>query len=148
MLYLCEFEIIEKQGMYEAYPIGLEGATCGNSLTDVAEMAADWLKGDADLRLMLGQEIPELPLGNTPSHDQGRILLVAVEANVDTIDAVSATEAAEMLGVTRGRVSQMLKAGQLLGFTRGRNTYVSRDSLEARLAEAPKAGRPKKLATA
>ena len=47
-----------------------------------------------------------------------------------------------MLGVSRGRVSQMLAAGQLEGFRRGRAMFVTRESVKARLAEAPKAGRP------
>lgn len=47
-----------------------------------------------------------------------------------------------MLGVSRGRVSQMLAAGQLEGFRRGRATFVTRESVKARLVEAPKAGRP------
>lgn len=144
MFYLCEFELFPDEGMVVAYPFGLEGATCGDDYRDAATMAADWLKGDADMRLMLGHELPELPIGNEPKHEGGRILLVGVDASLENIDAVSAAEAAELLGVSRGRVSQMISSGQLFGFRKGRNTYVSRDSLNARLEEQPKAGRPRK----
>ena len=144
MFYLCEFELFPEEGMVVAYPFGLEGATCGADFRDAAAMAADWLKGDADMRLMLGHELPELPIGNEPRHKGGRILLVGVDASLENIDAVSAAEAAELLGVSRGRVTQMVAAGQLFGFKKGRNAYVSRNSLNARLAEAPKAGRPRK----
>ena len=148
MFYLCEFELFPDEGAISAYPFGLEGATSGKDFREASEMAADWLKGDADLRLMLGHNLPDLPLGNEPVHEGGRILLVGVDANLENIDSVTATEAAALLGVSRGRVTQMVNAGQLLGFRKGRNAYVSRTSVEVRLAEQPKAGRPRKALTA
>ncbi len=148
MFYMCEFELFPEGDMVAAYPVGLEGATCGTDFRDAAEMAADWLKGDADMRLMLGHELPDLPIGAEPTHDGGRMLLVGVDASLDNIDAVTATEAADALGVSRGRVTQMINAGKLFGFRKGRNTYVTRASLAARKAESPRAGRPKKAARA
>ncbi len=148
MFYMCEFELFPDGDVVAAYPVGLEGATCGDDWRDAAEMAADWLKGDADMRLMLGQELPELPIGAEPAHEGGRMLLVGVDASLDNIDAVTATEAAEMLGVSRGRVTQMVAAGKLFGFRKGRNAYVTRASVEARKAEEPRAGRPKRAVTA
>lgn len=145
-MYLCEFELFEDEGMICAFPFGLEGATCGTDWRDAAEMAADWLKGDGEYRLMLGQDIPELPFGNKPEHESGRVMLVGVDVSLDGIDTVKASEAAERLGVSRSRVSQMLTSQKLMGFRKGRDTYVTRDSLEARLAEQPKAGRPRKKA--
>lgn len=143
MFYLCEFELYEDEGMVTALPFGLEGGTCGTDFRDAAEMAADWLKGDADMRLILGHDLPELPIGNKPEHG-GQLLLVGVDASLDNIDAVPAHKAADMLGVTRARVSQMLKTQRLLGFRKGRDVFVTKDSLRARMAEKPKAGRPKK----
>lgn len=145
MFYMCEFELVPEGDMISAYPVGLDGATCGYDYKDAAEMAADWLKGDADMRLMLGQDLPELPIGTEPTHPGGRMLLVGVDASLESIDAVPASEAAEMLGVSRGRITQMVDAGQLFGFRKGRNSYVTRASVEARKAEAPKVGRPKKV---
>lgn len=145
MFYLCEFELYEEEGMVTASPFGLEGGTCGSDFRDAAEMAADWLKGDADMRLMLGRDLPELPIGNEPSHG-GQLLLVGVDASLDNIDALPAHEAAELLGVSRARVSQMMKSQQLFGFRKGRDAFVTRDSLRARMAEKPKSGRPKKKA--
>ena len=43
-----------------------------------------------------------------------------------------------MLGVTKGRVSQMVKANQLEAFRDGGTVWVTLDSIEARLAEKPK----------
>lgn len=144
MFYMCEFELFPDGDLVCAYPVGLEGATCGDDWRDAAEMAADWLKGDADMRLMLGQELPELPIGSEPVHEGGRMLLVGVDASLDNIDAVTASEAAEMLSVSRGRITQMIDSGQLFGFRKGRNTYVTCASVEARRTKTPKAGRPRK----
>ena len=69
---------------------------------------------------------------------------VAVNADKDTVRKVNASRAAEMLGVTKGRVSQMVKANQLEAFRDGGTVWVTLDSIEARLAEKPKAGRPAK----
>ena len=80
-------------------------------------------------------------------YTSGRILLVAVEASLDTVPAVTASEAAELLGVSRARVSQMLKSGLLMGFRKGRDSFITRYSVDARLREKPKAGRPKKAAS-
>lgn len=46
-------------------------------------------------------------------------LLVAVNADKGTVRKVNASCAAEMLGVTKGRVSQMVKANQLEAFRDG-----------------------------
>ena len=70
-----------------------------------------------------------------------------MEASLDTVPAVTASEAAELLGVSRARVSQMLKAGLLMGFRKGRDSFITRYSVDARLREKPKAGRPKKAAS-
>lgn len=94
---------------------------------------------------MNGTPLPSPTFGNTAEHG-GTIGVVGVETSLEAIDTVLASEAAEMLGVSRGRVSQMLAAGQLEGFRRGRATFVTRESVKARLAEAPKAGRPHRQA--
>ena len=70
-----------------------------------------------------------------------------MEASLDTVPAVTASEAAELLGVSRARVSQMLKSGLLMGSRKGRDSFITRYSVDARLREKPKAGRPKKAAS-
>ena len=56
----------------------------------------------------------------------------------------SLLEEARMLGVTPGRVTQMVSAEQLQPFRRGGRTLITLDSVEARIAAAPKSGRPRK----
>lgn len=143
MLFLCEFEIFKSETMYVAVPCGLDGATQGYDLADASFMAYDWLRMMGEDMLMRGQELPKLPLGNSPQ-EGGRMLLVGVDVSLDTINKVTASEAAEMLGVSRSRVSQMLKVHLLDGYKDGRDTYITIDSVNARLEERPKAGRPKK----
>ena len=135
MLYVFEFELVEEgDGWVVSYPFDFDGATQGFGLAEASEMSADWLKTMLEYRLMVGEEIPDATLGNEPKRG-GRVLLVAVDASLDTVDAVSAKEAAEMLGVTKGRVSQLLKAGKLLGYRNGRDVYVTKDSVNARLLQ-------------
>ena len=96
---------------------------------------------------MHGLDFPEATFGNEPKNG-GRNIIVAVSADVGTVAKVLPSEAARMLGVTPGRVTQMVAAGQLEAFEDAGRTWVTVASVEARIAEAPKAGRPRKATTA
>ena len=144
MLAVYEFELFEDGEVTVAVPFGLEGGTQGAGYADACAMAAEWLKGEAEQRMMTGQSLPEPSFGNDPEHG-GRVAIVAVDADPGTVPTVAASEAAEMLGVSRPRISQMLASGLLEGYRKGGGTFVTVASVEARLAEAPKAGRPKAL---
>jgi excisionase family DNA binding protein len=74
-------------------------------------------------------------------------MVIAVSTSLNEIDAVRASEAAELLGVSRARVSHMIRDNLLEGFRRGRDSYVTRDSVNARLADPRPAGRPRKKLT-
>lgn len=145
MLAVYEFELFEDGGLVLALPFDFEGGTQGRDLKDASEMAADWLKGEIEHRMMTGEPIPEPTFGNDPQHG-GRIAIVAVDADLDSMETVAASDAADMLGVTRGRISQMIASGQLEGYRKGRATFVTLESVKARIAESPKAGRPTKRA--
>lgn len=147
MRFTYEFEVFPSEGWFLAFPFGLEGGTQGHTMTEVVQMTAEWLEGEAQHALMSGSVLPPPTFGNTPIHPNGRILVVSVEASLDDIEAVSASDAAKLLGVSRPRVSQMLKTGQLIGWNVGRSVFVTRASIEARLAEKPSSGRPRKVST-
>lgn len=68
-------------------------------------------------------------------HFRGVTKTVCVDADLSRVPSVSATEAAERLGVSRPRVTQMVESGRLMGWRDGRNARVSLDSLNARLAK-------------
>lgn len=148
MLYVYEFELVKDGKHIAAFPYDFDGGTQGIDLAEVSEMAADWLRSEIEYRLMGNEEIPEATLGHEPEREGGRVVIVAVDVSLDSVKTVSASKAAEMLGVSNGRVSQMLKDQSLAGYRKGRDTFVTIDSITARLAESPKAGRPKKAAMA
>lgn len=143
MLHVYEFEVFEDEGWLLAFPYDLEGGTQGKTMREVAEMAADWLQGEMEHRALKDIPFPEPTFGNKPRHG-GENMIVAVNAGLDTVETVTAGEAAEMLGVSRPRVSQMLKTGQLEGHSKGRATLVTVASVKARLDEKPRPGRPRK----
>lgn len=141
MLYVYEFEIVKNGKWFLAFPYDFEGATQGESFGEACEMAADWLKTEIEWRLMDGEDIPTATFDNT-SRNGAKTVVVAVEAGLETIRRVTAAEAAKRLGVTRGRVSQMIKSDVLETFELDGRTWVTEDSVNARLEEHPTAGRP------
>ena len=143
MFKVYEFEVFQEGGWYLACPYDFEGGTQGETFDELCEMTADWLKVMLEDCAIRGVEPPAATFGNEPRHG-GRIMLVGVEASRETVRRVSASEAARMLGVTPGRVTQMLDVGRLEGWREGARTWVTVDSIEARLEEHPKAGRPRK----
>ena len=147
MLRVYEFEVFEDGGLFLALPYDFDGGTQGGTFAEACEAAAGWLQSECEERALHGLPFPEPTFGNEPRNG-GKTVIVAVSAGRDTVRKVRAAQAAEMLGVTRGRVSQMISAGRLESFRDGGTVWVTADSVEARMAEAPKAGRPRKTAMA
>ena len=145
-LAVYEFEVFRSEGVYIAEPYDMEGGTMGETYEELCEMVADWLRGEVEYRDVHGIELPAPTFGNQPRHG-GSNLVFAVAAGRETVDKVSASEAARILGVTPSRITHMLASNLLEGWREGRNTYVTVDSVNARLADRPRAGRPA-LATA
>ena len=144
-----EFEMYrgEEQWIIEAYDFPL-CITQGEDAEDACESAADLLREFMHDAMMGGSELPPSTFGHEPENG-GVNVIVSVDTTLDAVRKVSASEAARMLGVGRSRVTAMLESKRLDGWRDGRNTWVALDSVEARLAEQPKAGRPRKsLATA
>ena len=67
----------------------------------------------------------------------------SIDASVDAIDTITASEAAEKLGVSRARTSQMVKAGILEGYTKGNASFITCESVQRRLNSKPRPGRPR-----
>lgn len=127
-----EFEVMQSEGYFTAIPYDLEGATQGEDWSDLVDMVLDWLKVYLEDCDMHGKSLPKATFGNAPRYG-GTNLVVAMQAGRETVEKVTATEAARLLGVSRGRISQMLKSALLEGWQEGRNTYVTVDSLKCRL---------------
>ncbi|MBM6775110.1 helix-turn-helix domain-containing protein [Olsenella profusa] len=145
MFVMAEFELVETECVVLAVPHGLEGGTEGSDPRDASMMAAEWLRGEAEHWLMAGTEPPELPIGLPPAHG-GTVILIGVDVSLEAIDTVTASEAARALGVSRPRITQMIRSGRLEGYTKGHATFVTRASVEARLVDPPHPGRPRKKA--
>jgi excisionase family DNA binding protein len=144
-MYICEFEFEQAGDFILCWPFfpGRVDCTQGKDFDDAIEMAADWLKTIVLDYLMNGEEVPNLPRGNEPKHGGG-IITVAVDASLAEIPAVTAQEAAGLLGVSSARINQLVKAGYLDSWKVGRTRMVSIESIQARLADERKAGRPKR----
>ena len=148
MLFIREFEIVPAEGGFVALPVSMEGGTEGDTFEEAVAMAADWLRMMALDALLHGRELGSAGLGNEP-REGGRMVAVAVEADVSDAPAMTAAQAAQALGVSTARVAQMCAAGQLASWKVGATRMVACESVEERLAEAPRAGRPRReLATA
>lgn len=143
MLYLREFEFYEDDGYVIAEPFGLGAGTFGDDFEDALDSAADYMRTVIEDLLIDGKEVPKPSFGNKASHN-GRIVVMAVDCDLARVDAVSAADAARMLGVSRARVTQMCKAGLLQSWRDGGKRLITRDSVKARLREKPSAGRPRK----
>lgn len=142
MIYIQEFELVEEDGMVSATPFGLEGGTCGNDVEEAVAMAVDWFKGHIEHQLVSGMSPKSGRLGNEPRNG-GRVVAVSVDCDLSRVDAVTAADAARMLGVSTARVAQMCASGRLVSWKDGSRRMVARSSVDARLSESPKAGRPK-----
>lgn len=134
MFYMQEFEIFKSEGLYVAFPFDLGGGTEGETFAEAVEMAGDWLRVAIQDALMHNRELPSPTFGNEPQ-EGGKVVLVGIGTTLNDIPSVSAAEAAEMLGVSRPRITKMLQTGQLEGWRDGRNTRVTIDSVNARLEE-------------
>ena len=146
MVYVWEFEFFDSDGVVDAVPCGSlgGGGTFGSDLNDAVESAADFLPCMVDDHLMGGVDLLAPDFGHEPQHG-GKIISVAVSRKLNDIPAVTAVDAARMLGVSSARVSQLINAGLLDSWKDGAKRMVSNASIEARLADAPKAERPKEV---
>lgn len=143
MFYVYEFEVFEDEGWFLAFPFDFLGGTQGKTFGEACEMAADWLRVECEHRAMHEEAFPAATFGNDPQHG-GKVVVIGVEAGRDTVRKVTASEAARRLGVSPGRVTQMIAANQLEAFREGKRTWVTIDSIEARLSESHPVGRPRK----
>ncbi|MCL2529827.1 MAG: helix-turn-helix domain-containing protein [Coriobacteriia bacterium] len=143
MQYTYEFEVFESEGWLLAFPFDFDGGTQGEDWEDIAVMAADWLKIVVEDSLMHKYELPKATFGNELKNG-GTRMIVSIETSLNSIDSVSATEAARLLGVSPSRVSHMIRDNLLEAYRDGNRTLITKASIEARLADPRKAGRPRK----
>lgn len=132
-IFMCDFEFVEHKdsGVFVAYPVGLGGATEGHGFDDAVYMAADWLRETALDFLMRGEAWPDLPLGTNATRG-GRMATLAIETSLDRVPAVTAEEAARLLGVSNDRIDQLCEAGHLDSWVVNGTRMVRMESIEDR----------------
>ena len=123
----------------------LEGCfTFGDDINDAVEQAADALITYIAALLKYDDPIPEPVFGHT-APENGKIVALAVEASADyIIDTVSPSRAAELLGVSRSRVSQMIRDNVLVSISVAGERRIDLKSVHDRLNSPRSAGRPSK----
>lgn len=145
MFYVCEFEFVESPHGVTALCLNeWHGATSGEDFADAGECAADWLACMVDDCLMNDRPLPPIELGHEPM-EGGKVIALAVSRELSDIPAMTAAEAARRLGVSSARVAQLINSGLLDSWKDGTRRMVSEASVQARLEDSPKAGRPKAL---
>lgn len=131
MLYLYEIEIFKDDDYYIAVPFDFEGATEGFSKQECLEMAADLLTSEIQHRLMHRDNLPEPTIDNSPQYE-GRIYSLAIDTGIGAIPRMLKSEAARALGISQGRVTQLVKSGKLETFSYQGREYVTKASVDAR----------------
>jgi excisionase family DNA binding protein len=145
-IYEIELQPDEESGAWNVSVPDLPGChTFGDDFNDALVMAADAAMTYVASLIKHGEEVPEPSFGHTAGVG-GKIVALSFEADASYIvDTVSPSEAAVMLGVSRGRVSQMIRDGVLDAYRVGTETRVDHASIEARLAAPRGSGRPRKM---
>lgn len=131
MLYLYEVEIFKDGDFYIAVPFDFEGATEGFSKQECLEMAADLLTSEIQHRLMHRDNLPEPTIDNSPQYE-GKIYSLAIDTGIGAIPRMLKSEAARTLGISQGRVTQLVKSGKLETFSYQGREYVTKASVDAR----------------
>ena len=131
MQYLYEVEIFKDGNFYIAVPFDFNGATEGFSKLECLEMAADLLTSEIQHRLMHRDNLPEPTIDNSPQYE-GKIYSLAIDTGIDAIPRMLKAEAARELGISQGRVSQLIKTGKLETFLYQGKEYVTKASVDAR----------------
>ena len=109
MMYVYEFEFFEDDGWVLAFPLDLnyQAGTQGKDMSEAVYVAADLLNAIAERHILHDLPLPDPVYGHKPKHS-GEIKVIGVNVSPDTIEALRASEAADRLGVSRGRVSNLV----------------------------------------
>ncbi len=115
----------------------------GDTFMDAVKSISNGIETHLAAMLEDGIEIPRPTKVNC---DWGEVVYVSAEPDeVElSLPSVTASQAAEILNVSKPRIYHLAKAGKLDGFKRGRTTWVTRASIDRYLGEPREAGRPRK----
>lgn len=130
--------IIETNGSYYATIPDLPACSVrAGSYEEAVFLLSDYAE-EALSRMLCNSIEPPAPTYGRISYDGYSIATMVLHASDEAnYRVISASQAADMLGVSRARVSQMLKKGTLHGYKTGRDSWVYLASVENRLRYFP-----------
>lgn len=136
----------DEEGGFDVEVPALPGCyTHGDTYAEAAEMAADAVRTYVASLLLHGEAVPRPSFAEPPAGAESMVVCVQADAgHIVRGEVVSAAEASRRLGVTPGRVTHMIDSGVLEGYRRGRRTFVTVKSVERRLEEGARPGRPRR----
>lgn len=145
--YVAVFEEEDVGGFFVHVP-DLPGCfSQGDDLPHALDMIAEAMELWITSLILDGHEVPA-PSSDFACSDSPLRIAVSVETDPKTVTYVemymTVNEAAETLGVTRGRVHQLIATDQLWATKRGRDLFVESESVYNRIASEPRPGRPSK----
>jgi len=116
--------------------------TCGDDYSDAIAMASDVLALWLSSAEIDGITIPKANFHHPLGDNEERVVMSVATDGYPI--SITTNEAAQILGVSVGRVRQLVTSGQLQGEKSGRDYMVSHDSVRARAEKPRQAGRPRK----
>ena len=132
----------DKDGYAVSYPQFPDAVTFGATREEALQRAAQVLVLTIAEYIEDGCELPA-------QQRVAEVLAVNVQitgTDIDKSKCYTIEQAAEMLGVTTGRVSQLANTGKLQAVTFGKKRMVTIASVNKRKANPPSPHRPRKLA--
>lgn len=132
----------DDDGYTVSFPQIPEAVTFGSTREEAVKRAHEVLTLSLAERLEEGEAIPE-------QEHTAEIVSIAVNVDGETIDAskcLTMEQAAEELGVTPGRISQLASSGKLQPVIFGKRKMVTIASVNERKKQGAHAGRPRKAA--
>jgi excisionase family DNA binding protein len=147
MRYIYEITISKDGDYYSMDVPDLSGCfTWGDTIEDVLRKAPDALETHIGAYLADGDDIPPATFGHKTDVDQV-LAVISFDASAASVGAphVASRYAAERLGISKGRVSQLLKDGRLEGYRDGRETMISEASIKRFAANRRGPGKPRKV---
>ena len=148
-IYEAELTPNEYGGYSVSFPQLPEAFTFGHDMTESVQRAVEVLE------LIVAEYLDEgrrLPAPKFAGYSDGVLhCAISIEVTPELIErtkCVTAGEAARLLGLTKGRITNMLNAGVLQAVPFGNDRLVTLASINDRIANPGKSGRPRKEAQA
>jgi predicted RNase H-like HicB family nuclease len=146
-VYEAVIEPGEDSGYVAWFPDLPEAFTQGTTLQEVSLRAIETLALALADYVEDGTEPPVASFGHDHANDSSLLLVstTLTDEDIRNMGAVSSTEAAHMLGLSKGRVAQLVARGQLESVGEGTSRLISLRSIHERRNAPRRVGRPSKV---